>query len=211
MKKLINPLGIPWDEYVAMHFREILAGLLVVLLLIFMLPSVPWPGSTAVTGRITSQGKTVVFGTVTAITADRRTFTVPINSDGTYVLRDLPPGPVQITVSSPNPRPVEERQSVEQSPPADGRQAPPAERRSPSPGQTAASGGPLGGASGTTEAERVSIAAPNGTRPPAPVALPAAGSQAGWFRIPGRYASPATSGLRADVRRGRTTVNLSVD
>ena len=145
MKKLINPLGIPWDEYVAMHFREILAGLLVVLLLLFILPFLEWRGSTAVTGRITSQGKPVVFGTVTAITADRRTYTVPINADGTYVLRDLPPGPVQIAVSSPNPRPVESQQTVEQPPPAGGGQAAPTDRRSLPPGQAAASGGPRGG------------------------------------------------------------------
>lgn len=210
MKNLINPLGIPWDEYVSLHLREIVVGLLVVVALLFILPFVELPGATSVTGTITSQGKPVVFGTVTAITADQRTFTAPIKADGTYVLKDLPPGPVRIVVSSPNPRPVTEQQAVEPRPSDRGARAAAADPRSQPAGNAPAAGMTRGGAA-AAPAEGVSIAAPNANLPEPPLPAAARAAQAGWFRIPGRYASPATSGLGAEVRRGKTTVNLALD
>ena len=101
--KNIDPLGMPWDEYVVMHFREIAAALLLVVILLCALPFVELPGATTLTGRVTSQGKPVVFGTVTVITSDQRAHSVPIQPDGTYALKGVPRGPVKVAVSSPNP------------------------------------------------------------------------------------------------------------
>ena len=207
--KNIDPLGMLWDEYVVLHFREIAAALLLVVVLLCALLSVELPGATTLTGRVTSQGKPVVFGTVTVITSDHRTHSVPIKPDGTYVLKGVPRGPVKVAVSSPNPQPVVERQAVETG-------AVGSDTRSQSARPKSASGGFMSGqpAAGSGQAktvEGVSIAATNerGPAPPDPGRSDAA--QRGWFRIPGRYATPATSGIGTDVGRGRTTLNLSLD
>jgi hypothetical protein len=111
--KSIDPLGMPWDEYLVLHFREIAAALLLIVVLLCILLFVELPGATTLTGRVTSQGKPVVFGTVTVITSDQRTHSVPIKPDGTYMLKGVPRGPVKVAISSPNPQPVVERQAVE--------------------------------------------------------------------------------------------------
>ncbi|MCX7429885.1 MAG: carboxypeptidase-like regulatory domain-containing protein [Planctomycetia bacterium] len=207
--KSINLLGMPLDEYVVMHLREIAAALLLVVVLLCSLLFVELPGATTLTGRVTSQGKPVVFGTVTVITSDHRTHSVPIKPDGTYVLKGVPRGPVKVAVSSPNPQPVFERQAVETG-------AVGSDTRSQSARPKSASGGPMPGQPaarpGQAKAvEGVSIAATNdrGPAPPNPGRSDAA--DRGWFRIPGRYANPASSGIGTDVGRGRTTLNLSLD
>ena len=207
--KNIDPLGMPWDEYVVMHFREIAAALLLVVVLLCALPFVELPGATTLTGRVTSQGKPVVFGTVTVITSDHRTHSVPIKPDGTYVLKGVPRGPVKVAVSSPNPQPVVERQAVETG-------AVGSDTRSQSARPKSASGGSMSGqpAAGSGQAktvEGVSIAATNERGPASPDPGRSDAAQRGWFRIPGRYANPATSGIGTDVGRGRTTLNLSLD
>ncbi len=54
-----------------------------------------------------------------------------------------------------------------------------------------------------------------GLAPPFPAPVPPKpreqDRQQGWFRIPGRYASPATSGIRTEVRRGRMPLDIRVD
>jgi len=207
--KNIDPLGMPWDEYVVMHFREIAAALLLVVVLLCALPFVELPGATTLTGRVTSQGKQVVFGTVTVITSDHRTHSVPIKPDGTYVLKGVPRGPLRVAVSSPNPQPVVERQTVETG-------AVGSDTRSQSPRPKSARGGSMSGqpAAGSGQAktvEGVSIAATNERGPASPDPGRSQAAHRGWFRIPGRYANPATSGIGTDVGRGRTTLNLSLD
>ena len=57
----------------------------------------------------------------------------------------------------------------------------------------------------------VSIAATSDRGPAAPGQERLQPQKEGWFRIPGRYANPATSGLGTEIVRGRTTLNLSLD
>ena len=265
--KSINLLGMPLDEYVVMHLREIAAALLLVVILLCALPFVELPGATTLTGRVTSQGKPVVFGTVTVITSDQRAHSVPIQPDGTYARarttveclsgrtawrrpsiagglsrngrsrgptkdhpaqdgarllqhihladtsraggKGVPRGPVKVAVSSPNPQPVVERQAVETG-------AVGSDTRSQSARPKSASGGSMSGqpAAGSGQAktvEGVSIAATNERGPASPDPGRSDAAQRGWFRIPGRYANPATSGIGTDVGRGRTILNLSLD
>lgn len=227
--RLINPHRIPWDEYVVMHLREIVAAVIVAVIVIVALWGVEFPGSTVLAGRVTSQGKPVVFGTITVIAADNKTYTVPIAPDGTYVVRHLPPGPVRLAVSSPHPRSVVEREPDEAAQtaagqPAAGPGAGPRAGPGPDGPRSAATRGPrksgdgAGGADAGDVADGAPIAASPrvptsaaGTTPVPGVVSRQAPAAAGWFRIPGRYARPATSGLKTDVRRGRTKFDLSLD
>jgi hypothetical protein len=204
--KFINPSGIPWDEYLGMHVRTIAAALVLAVLLLCALPFVEFPGGTTLTGTVTSRGKPVVFGTVTVLTADNRTFFVPIRADGTYTLKGLPTGVAKVAVSSPNPRPVTEPQAV----------AKDASRSASGPQRTPPRGGATSGRPATSPGQGeaiqgVSIAATSDRGPAVPGQERLHPQKEGWFRIPGRYASPATSGLGTEVVRGRTTLNLSLD
>ena len=124
------------------------------------------------------------------------------------MIKNIPPGPVQVAVSSPNPRPSF-------APPSAPAQADPGDGgRSPASGQRGNGGGPAGTKSATKEVG-VSIAAKSATPLPQPSDAVATSAQHdqhdGWFRIPGRYASPATSGIRKEINRGRTALNLLLD
>lgn len=208
--KILNPQGIPWDEYLVMHFREILGLLVVVILFLSALPFVELPGATVMSGRVLSQGKPVVFGTVTFLASDNRVYSVPIRADGTYLLRHVPPGAVKVAVSSPQPRSID--QQGEGAAAHMSRSSQPPRNRSLNPGQGSQTGGRSAGKAAEAESmEGVSIAAPS------PVAQSAQSpgrpdpQQAGWFRIPGRYANPMTSGIVEQVQRGRTILDLSLD
>jgi len=195
---------IPWPEYLAMHIREIgLAALLLVVLLLAW-QFVELPGGTELTGRVSSGGRSVVYGTVSVVASDDRVYSAPIGPDGTYRITSLPPGPVRVSVSSPNPRSV-----VDQMPAGDD-----AARPAAAPAPRPAAAAPAGKQSDAKDAatENVTVAAPNGTAPPFPAPLPQQQpQQQGWFRIPGRYASPTTSGIRTKVRDGRTPLDLKLD
>jgi hypothetical protein len=62
-------------------------------------------GSAPVTGRVTYQGKPVVWGSVTFKAADGSMHQIGINLDGTYRLEHVPVGPAVVGVSSPDPAP----------------------------------------------------------------------------------------------------------
>lgn len=59
--------------------------------------------ATEVSGTVTSDGRPVVFGTVTLLAVDRRAYSAAIGADGRFTVSNVPPGPVQIAVSSPDP------------------------------------------------------------------------------------------------------------
>ena len=220
--KLLNPNGFDWDEYVVMHLREIVAAVVIGVVTLIALRHVELPGGTVLSGRVSSQGKAVVFGTITAIATNGRTFNVPIQPDGTYSLRNLPAGPVRLAVSSPNPTSVVDRQADAAGGPTAG---PAADAQAPAREASARSAKgrkparPPGQANDDEAVEGVSIAAspetsPTGHSRASPETTAGQGTQgthAGWFRIPGRYANPLTSGLKADIGRGRKTLDLSLD
>lgn len=79
-------------------------------------------GATKVTGTVTAGGKKVVWGEVSLISSvDNKSYGGFINPDGTYAIEDVPAGPVQIGVYSPEPtapkREVDERPGVKQEAP----------------------------------------------------------------------------------------------
>jgi len=204
-----------------MHAREIVLGVLALAAIVFAFLFVEMPGGNELTGSVSSGGRPVVYGTVTVVASDDRVYTAPIRADGTYRIPAVPPGPVRVAVSSPNPRSIVEQVGAAESaagppPPRSAAAGPPPAGQAGKAGANAAAGGrsPAAGKDDPA-ADSVSVAAPNGTAPPFPAPVPPKpreqDRQQGWFRIPGRYASPATSGIRADVRRGRTPLDIRVD
>ncbi|NDC64333.1 MAG: carboxypeptidase regulatory-like domain-containing protein, partial [Planctomycetia bacterium] len=154
------------------------------------------PATTTIAGTVTADGRPVVFGTVTVLATDGRAYSAVIGVDGGYTLSNLPIGPVRIAVSSPDPRPIVVRAVEERL--ASAETAAPAAPTGGARAADAAAGPPPGGHA---------IAAP-GEDPPA--ATPPVVAREGWFPIRGRYANPATSGLKADVELGANRVDLRV-
>lgn len=56
-----------------------------------------------VNGKVTHKGKPVASGSVTLIASDKLAYATMINADGTFSIPNVPAGPVQIAVVSPNP------------------------------------------------------------------------------------------------------------
>jgi len=222
---------IPWDDYLALHAREIVLAVLALVASVLAFFFVEIPGGDELTGSVTAGGRPVVYGTVTVVASDDRVYTASIREDGTYRIPAVPPGPVRVAVSSPNPRSIVERMGAADAAAAgasaSGARDAAAAGRWNGPGDagpSASSGAATGAATGARKptaaqedpaAGHVSVAAPNTTAAPfpAPVSPPSRGQerQQGWFRIPGRYASPATSGIRTEVRRGRTPLDIRLD
>ncbi len=63
------------------------------------------PGVGTAAGKVTYQGKPVVWGSVTLKAADGSMHQIGINPDGTYRLDRVPVGVAQVGVSSPDPKP----------------------------------------------------------------------------------------------------------
>jgi hypothetical protein len=60
-------------------------------------------GTTDVSGKVTFQGKPVVYGTVVMIGSDGIPKNGPIQPDGSYHISGVKTGPVKVAVSSPPP------------------------------------------------------------------------------------------------------------
>jgi len=60
-------------------------------------------GKSEVKGKVTYQGKAVVWGTITLVDAAGGYYQGPIGLDGTFSIPDVPSGPVKIGVHSTNP------------------------------------------------------------------------------------------------------------
>ena len=63
------------------------------------------PRTGTAAGKVTYQGKPVVWGSVTLRAADGSLHQAGINLDGTYRVDRVPAGPAQVGVSSPDPTP----------------------------------------------------------------------------------------------------------
>ncbi len=59
--------------------------------------------TTPVTGTVTYQGKTVVWGNVSIVASDRMHYSADIKEDGTFTIPKVPTGPCKIGVTSQNP------------------------------------------------------------------------------------------------------------
>ncbi len=154
-------------------------------------------------GRVRVGERPVTFGVVTVVTADGATLTARIRPDGTYSLPHVPPGPVRIAVSSPEPKTVFQKaaEMPGDATPGGGPARPASIARGSSGG---AEGGPPRGPEGSVAIAMKSDAGPPSSQPPARP------EHAGWFRIPGRYANPLRSGLGGSVAAEGATIDLDL-
>jgi hypothetical protein len=74
-----------------------------VVALIFLFMAGCSAGSGSLSGKVTYQEKTVIYGTVMAICSDGITRSANIAADGTYRIDNLPTGAVKLGVVSPEP------------------------------------------------------------------------------------------------------------
>ncbi len=116
-----------------------------------------------VTGKVTYQGRPVLYGSVIFLNADKTARSAAIAADGSYRIEGLLPGAVRIAVISHDP----------------------AKGRSVVRGHKSA------------QPEK------NPGGPPSP-------PMAGWFPLPPRFESPATSGLDCDVVSGQVSHDIDL-
>jgi hypothetical protein len=197
-----------------LHGRgPLVALLLLALVLLLAAVAFRWalwgkPPAVVVTGTVTSGGRPVVFGTVTFLGADHRAHTVTIGPDGRFRAKHLPTGVVRIAVSSPEPRPDLQHHAAAQV--AAKTDSPLGPRHGPAPG-LAGAGQDMGKAATPMPGRTIAAPAPSSPTATQPSTQPSARRAGGWFRIPGRYANPLTSGLGGHLEIGDNQLDLRVD
>ena len=82
----LTPSRIPWDEYLAMHLREAVIVVVILVLLLIGLLFVEIPGGSALTGNVMASGKPVVFGTITVLRSMTRLIAI---NNAVPALKDL--------------------------------------------------------------------------------------------------------------------------
>ena len=131
-------------------------GLAILGIGLMALVSIGCQGRGDVSGRVTFQGKPLVFGTVLFAASDGNSFQANIDKDGRYTVRGLRVGDARVAVNSPNPKGIT---LVYKDP-----------KKKPAP------------------------------YPDAP----------GWFAIPNRYETVATSGLTYTIKGGENTIDIEL-
>jgi hypothetical protein len=138
-------------------------------------------GTSKVHGKVTYQGKTVVWGSVTIVDKTGQFHVAEIDLNGNYSIEKIPTGSVKISVVSPNPEPPKGRDD-------------PIKR------------GPAGGKGVTIDDPREKFMAGK-EKQVEPRPKPPAGA---WFAIPDKFGDPEQSGLTGDVKPGTTELNIDI-
>lgn len=62
----------------------------------------------SLSGKVSFQGKPIVYGSVVALAQNQQSFQGPIRPDGTYLITEIPAGigQLRLTVHSPDPNPI---------------------------------------------------------------------------------------------------------
>ena len=135
-------------------------------------------GTTTVSGKVTHDGKPVVWGGVTLVDAGGTYHSGTIGLDGTYRIDNVPTGPVKIGVTSPKP---------------------PDEKGGKGGKGKTAPGGAAGGA-GNPDDPREKYMKEQGLTPNAAPEPPPPGA---WFPLPAKAGDPMSSGLTGTVTAGK--------
>jgi hypothetical protein len=130
-------------------------------------------GTTTVSGKVTHDGKPVVWGGVTLVDSSGTYHSGTIGLDGTYKIDNVPTGPVKVGVTSPKP--------PDDKPGKGGK------------GRAAAGGG-------NPDDPREKFLREQGITPNEPLPPPPPGA---WFPLPEKAADPMTSGVSGTVAAGQ--------
>lgn len=171
--------------------------------------------TTMLSGRVAGKdGRPVTWGTVTVIASNNQAYTAPIRPDGSYQITGLPPGPVRVAVTSPDPQ-----QYVGRTQAGGGGVTTGPGVGSGSPAVSAPGGGGVGGGAGggarnggggRADKKQVFGASPTIDPPQvtAPATLPPQGQ---WFPVAGKYGNPTSSGLSSQTGPRPTRFDITVD
>jgi hypothetical protein len=142
-----------------------------------------------VSGMVTYKGTPVVMGSVVFVGSDGIPHTGQIGADGTYVVSDVPAGPVQVAVISPDPGPPLRPGDL---PPS---LAPLAQQEIKGP--KAEDARRLQAKMQEVKGIKVDLGASKGDRKK-------------WVRLPKKYEDPQISGLTRGVARGKNIQDIDL-